>query len=370
MCKHRINELMNKINKIYHTTLTSIDIACIVKGTDTDEMRGDPMIQNELTRKPRITRKLHISRRRFSLDDFDLTVLSLPTVIWYIAFCYLPMFGIVIAFKNYKVKPGKGFLYSLFVNSSWVGLKNFEVLLKGRDAAIMLRNTVGYNIVFIVLGVIIPVSLAIAISQLYSKRIQKVCQTCMFLPHFLSWVVASYFVYAFLATDRGLVNRILEMFGSTTRHAWYQETTIWPFLLVFLNLWKTVGYSMVVYLASISGIDGALYEACIIDGANKKQQILYITLPMLRPIISIMFILAIGNIFRTDFGLFFQAPRNAGAIVDVTQTLDVFTYKILLERSNVNFSSASSTLQSVLGLITIVIANLVVKRIDPEAGLF
>lgn len=334
------------------------------------------MIQKEITprlsspRGTRISKKPRFSRKRFTLDDFDLTILSLPTMIWYIMFCYLPMFGIVIAFKNYKVKPGKGFLYSLFVNSGWVGFKNFQVLLKGRDAGIMLRNTVGYNSIFIILGVIIPVSLAIAISQLYSKRIQKVCQTCMFLPHFLSWVVASYFVYAFLATDRGLLNKILEALGSTTKHAWYQETTIWPYLLVFLNLWKTVGYSMVVYLASISGIDGALYEASIIDGASKRQQIRYITLPMLRPIISIMFILAIGNIFRTDFGLFFQAPRNAGAIVDVTQTLDVFTFKILMERSNVNFSAASSTLQSVMGFIMIVIANLVVKRIDPEAGLF
>lgn len=280
------------------------------------------------------------------------------------------MFGVVIAFKNYKVKPGKGFLYSLFVNSDWVGLKNFQFLFRGKDALLMMRNTICYNLVFIVLGAIVPVALAIAISQLYSKRIQKICQTSIFLPHFLSWVVVSYFVYAFLATDKGLVNKVMAALGGTSVHAWYQEKAIWPYLLVFLQLWKTVGYNMVVYLASISGIDGALYEAAIIDGANKRQQIRYITLPLLRPIISIMFILAIGNIFRTDFGLFFQAPRNSGAIVDVTQTIDVYIFKILIERSILNYSSAASLVQSVFGLVTIVVANFAVKKIDPEAGLF
>lgn len=327
---------------------------------------GDILISYE-TKRAR-----SLKRRRLSLDDLDLTALSLPTVLWYVAFCYLPMFGVVIAFKNYKVAPGSGFLYSLFVNSKWTGLRNFEFLFKGADARMMLRNTIGYNSIFIVLGALIPVTLAILISQMHSKKLAKVCQTCMFLPHFLSWVVVSYFVYAFFATDKGLVNRMLTALGTSTGtpRAWYQDTAIWPYLLVFLNVWKTAGYGMVVYLAAIAGIDGELYEAALIDGATKWQQVKFITLPLLRPIISIMFILAVGNIFRTDFGLFYQATRNSGAITDVTQTIDVYIYKILRERSNVNFSSAASLLQSVFGLITIIIANLAVKRIDPEAGLF
>jgi len=309
-------------------------------------------------------------RKRFSLDDLELSILSLPTVLWYIAFCYVPMFGVVMAFKNYKVKMGKGFLYSLFVNSEWVGFQNFQFLFKGKDAYLMFRNTIGYNLVFIALGVLIPVTLAILISQMYSQRLAKVCQTSMFLPHFLSWVVVSYFVFAFLSMDKGLVNQLIRSFGGGSSVNFYQEARMWVFILVFLQIWKTMGYGMVVYLASISGIDGALYEAALIDGATKWQQVKYITLPMLRPIISIMFILAVGNIFRTDFGLFYQATRNAGALSDVTMTIDVYVFKILIERSNVNYSSAAAVLQSVFGLITILGANLIVKRIDPEAGLF
>ena len=304
------------------------------------------------------------------MDDFDLTCLAIPTILWYILFCYIPMFGVVMAFKNYKVRPGQGFLYSLFVNSKWVGLENFRFLFRGRDAMLMFRNTIGYNLVFIVLGVLVPVTLAILISQLHSKKLAKVTQTSMFLPHFLSWVVVSYFVFAFLSTDKGLINRLLRFAGQAETTNWYQNQQVWPFVLVFLQVWKTMGYNMVVYLASISGIDGTLYEAALIDGASKSQQVRHITLPLLRPIISIMFIQAVGNIFRSDFGLFYQATRNAGAIADVTMTIDVYVYKILMERSNVNYSSAAALLQSVFGLVTIVLANVAVKRIDPESGLF
>lgn len=309
-------------------------------------------------------------RSRFTLDDLELSLISLPTVIWYLAFCYLPMFGVVMAFKSYKVRPGKSFLYSLFVNSKWVGFENFRFLFTGNDAYLMFRNTIGYNLIFITLSVLIPVTLAILISQLYSKRLAKVAQTSMFLPHFLSWVVVSYFVYSFLSTDKGLVNNLAKSFGGESMTNWYANTKIWPVLLVFLQQWKTVGYNMVVYMASITGIDGSMYEAAVIDGASIWQQVKFITLPSLRPIISIMFILAVGNIFRSDFGLFYQATRHAGAISDVTQTIDVYVFRILIERSNVNYSSAAAFLQSTFGLITIVLANLAVKKIDPEAGLF
>lgn len=309
-------------------------------------------------------------RRRITLDDIQLTLLSLPTFIWYIAFCYLPMFGIVIAFQSYKVAPGKGFLYSLFTNSKWVGFKNFKFLFKLSEWRDVFGITIGYNFLFIVLGIIIPVTLALLISQMYSKRTAKVFQTAMFFPHFISWVVVSYFVYAFLATDRGLINNLIMQTGGN-KIMWYQEPRYWPFILTFMNLWKGVGYSMVVYLAAISGLDPEMYEAALIDGASKFQQIKYITIPFLRPIISIMFILAMGRIFNSDFGLFYRVPRNSDSLVAVTQTIDVFIYKSLTDAgANLNYSSAASLLQSVLGCITIIIANLVVKKIDPESGLF
>ncbi|MDR1262801.1 MAG: ABC transporter permease subunit [Oscillospiraceae bacterium] len=303
------------------------------------------------------------------LDDFELILLSLPSILWYLAFCYAPLFGLVIAFKNYKVAPGKGFLYSLFVRSKWVGFKNFEFLFKSPDVAIIFRNTIGYNLAFILIGLVLPVTLAILISQVHSSRLAKGCQTAMFLPHFLSWVVVSYFVYAFLATDRGLINSLLKSVGGETI-TWYQRPEYWPFILVFLNTWKTVGYSMVVYLASITGIDQSLYESAVIDGATKWQQVKGITLPMLRPIISILFIMNVGHIFSSDFGLFYHATRDSGSLSAVTQTIDVYVYKALMERSNYAYASASGLMQSVLGCVMIVASNYIVKRIDPESGFF
>lgn len=306
-----------------------------------------------------------------SFDNLELFLLHLPTTIWYLIFCYAPMFGVVISFMDYKVKPGRNFLYSLFVNSRWNGFGNFKFLIESSYFESMLRNTIVYNFIFIVLGVVIPVTLAIMISQLYSKKLAKVCQTMMFLPHFLSWVVIGYFVFAFFTPRGGLVNRVAHNLGiGQLGYDWYQDITFWSWFLVFLNQWKGVGYNMVVYMASISGIDQEMYEAALIDGASKWQQTRFITIPMLRPIISIMFIMAIGSIFRSDFGLFYQATRNSGPLTPITQTVDVYVYKALLETNNINFSSAASLLQSVCGCITIVAANLIVKKIDPDAGLF
>ena len=308
-------------------------------------------------------------RKKFTWDDFELTLLSLPTVLWFVAFCYIPMFGIVFAFKNYKYKPGKGFIYSLFVHSKWVGMKNFKFLFRSPDVYNIFRNTVCYNLVFICIGVTVPVALAIMITQLRSRKLAKICQTSVFLPHFLSWVVISYFVFAFLSTDKGLVNSLIAKFGGQPI-MWYQEKKYWPYLLTFINTWKTFGYSMVVYMATITGIDNSLYESAVIDGASKWQQCKGITIPLLRPVISIMFIMNVGSIFATDFGLFYQVTRDSNSLIDVTQTLDVYVHKALMQNNNYNYSSAVSLLQNTLGCILLLVANRVVKFIDPESGLF
>lgn len=308
------------------------------------------------------------SKSRFTRNDAELLLISLPTVIWYVLFTYLPMFGIIIAFKNFRPLPKASFITSL-IKSDWVGIQNFKFLFATPDAWIMMRNTLGYNAVFIVLGIVVPVTLAIMISQLYSQKLAKTCQTAMFLPHFLSWVVVSYFLFAFLSTDKGLINKTLESMGRDLI-TWYAEPKYWPYILVLLNMWKTVGYGMVVYLAGISGIDQSLYEAAIIDGATKLQQVKHVTLPMLKPIMIIMFILSVGRIFSTDFGLFYNIPRNSGAIIDVTQTIDVYVYKALMSMNNIGFSSSAAFLQSIFGFITITTANLIVRKIDPESSLF
>ena len=314
-------------------------------------------------------------RGKIRVDDLQLFALSLPTTIWYLLFCYIPMFGILIAFKKYKVAPGKGFLWSLIHNSPWCGLDNFKFLFSSnmKTTVAMFRNTVGYNIVFIVLNIVIPVALAILISHLYSKRLAKVCQTAIFLPHFLSWVVVGYFVYAFLATNEGLVNNLLISMGINPIR-WYQKEAIgyWPFILVFLNVWKNMGYNMIVYMASINGIDGSLYEAAVIDGASKHQQTRYITLPLLKPVIIIMFIMAVGRIFNSDFGLFYRTTRNSSGLYNAFVTLDVYVYNSLFKSTipTYGYASAAGFIQSVLGCLTLLAANAIVSKVDKENAFF
>lgn len=306
-------------------------------------------------------------KRSYNRDNAELAILGLPVVAWFVLFSYLPMFGVIIAFKRYR-PLGDNFLDSL-MKSEWVGLYNFRFLFQTQDAFIIFRNTLGYNAIFIVSGILISVTLAIMMSLLHSKKLAKVTQTFMFLPHFLSWVVVGYFLFSFLSVDKGLVNSILTSLGKPAIQ-WYMDKKYWPYLLVFINVWKGMGYSMVVYLATITGIDVSLYEAAAIDGATKWQQVRHIVIPMLRPIVTIMFIMAIGRIFASDFGLFYFVPRSQGTLLEVTQTIDTYVYRALLQQNNIGFASAASVSQSIAGLITIVGANFVVRKLDPDNSLF
>lgn len=314
--------------------------------------------------------KVRRNGKKFTMDDVELIFLSLPTVIWYVLFSFLPMIGIVLAFKQYELTPGAGFLKSLF-DSKWIGLENFKFLFARDDIWGVLGKTVGYNLLFIVLGLVIPVTLAIMISNLYSQKLGKVCQTAMFLPHFMSWVVASYFLFAFLSPEKGMINHWLQSMGHSSVN-WYGEgaNKYWPFLLVIMNIWKTTGYGMVVYLASITGIDSTYYEAAVIDGASKWQQVTKITLPLLKQIMIIMTIMAIGRIFNSDFGLFFQVPKHQAPLYPTTRTLDVFVYDALMQMNDISMSSAAAIFQSIAGCITILTANAIVSKIDSESAFF
>jgi putative aldouronate transport system permease protein len=307
-------------------------------------------------------------KRSLTKDNLELSLLALPTFIWYVLFAYLPMFGIIIAFVRYKPIRGTNFVVSL-LRSEFVGIYNFKFLFTTPDAGIVFRNTLLYNIVFIALGVVVPLTLAVMMSQLHSQKLAKVCQTAIFLPYFLSWVVVSYFGMAFLSVNKGLVNQALASLGQAPVQ-WYMSPQYWPYILVGVNLWKGVGYGMVLYLATITNIDATLYEAAVVDGASKWQQVKHITLPMLKPMAIILFILSLGGIFQSDFGLFYIMPRNQGALVNVTQTIDVYVYKALMRMNNIGFASAAGFLQSVFGFITIFAANSFVKKLDPERGLF
>lgn len=294
-------------------------------------------------------------------------LMVLPGVLWFITFFFIPVFGNVVAFQDFRI-TGEGFIDSIR-HSKWVGFNNFKFLFQSKDAYIITRNTLLYNISFIILGLLFAVGIAIVFSQLRSKNMVKVFQTTTLFPYFLSWVIISFFVYAFLSPDKGLINSILKHFHIAPI-SWYNEAAFWPFILVFLGIWKGLGYNSIIYYASIMGIDPAYHEAAIIDGANKWQQIRYVTLPQLTPLITILTILAVGNIFRADFGLFYQIPKNSGTLYNVTQVLDTYVYNGISGTGDIGMAAAAGLYQSVIGCFLLVTTNLIVRKLDPESALF
>ncbi len=298
---------------------------------------------------------------------FWLTTMMLPGAIWLLLIRYLPMFGIVIAFKNYRAYKPNTFLNNI-TRSEWVGLKNFA-FLKSPDTAVMIRNTLGYNLLWILLGLVISVAFAIMMSELTTRFLAKAYQTLMFFPYFLSWVVASYFVLAFLDPTSGMIPFLQKRAGLVPT-SFYHDVTWWPLILTLCNLWKNLGYSSVLYLAAITGIDTSQYEAAAVDGATKWQQIFHVTLPNLRPMIVILLIMNVGKIFNADFGLFYNVPQNSGSLYPVTQVVDTYVYRAYANTHNLGMSSAAGFLQSLVGLICIVLANTIVRRIDADSSLF
>ncbi len=296
-----------------------------------------------------------------------LLFMVLPGAIWFFFFSYLPLAGTIVAFKQYRFNRD-GFWASI-ARSEWVGWDNFKFLFSTSDAYTITRNTLLYNLAFIVLGLIFSVLMAIILSELVNRKLSKLYQTGMFLPYFLSWVIVGYFVFSFLSMDRGLLNQILGWFGMDPIQ-WYSEAKYWPYIMVIVNLWKSIGYSSVVYLAAILGIDKSLYEAAMIDGANKWQQIRNITIPLLTPIMTIMTLLAVGKIFYADFGLFYQVPRDSGTLYAVTNVIDTYVYRGLMTTGEIGMSAAAGLYQSVVGFALVMISNYVVRRMDKDSALF
>lgn len=296
-----------------------------------------------------------------------LLLIYIPGMIWLIVFFYIPVLGNVVAFKNFKISEG-GFIKSL-IESPWVGLKNFEFLFSSSNAYIITRNTVLYNVAFIILNLVMAVCFAVILSQLRSKRTIKVIQTSMLLPYFLSWVIISYFVYSFLSPEKGLFNAMILANGGDPI-SWYNEPKYWPFILIFMGVWKGIGYNSIIYFASIMGIDTTYYEAAEVDGASKWQQILHVTIPQLIPLMTILTILAVGNIFRADFGLFYQLPKDSGTLYDVTNVLDTYVYRGLTSSGDIGMAAAAGLYQSVVGCICLVGTNLIVRKYDENSALF
>ena len=298
-------------------------------------------------------------------SQIPLLTMLLPGAILVFMFSYMPMFGIILAFKKINLRQG-------IFGSPWYGLKNFEYLLKSSDLCIMLRNTIGYNLIFVIFGMVFGVTLAVGLSLVRQKRVSKTYQTIMIMPHFLSMIIISYLVLAFLNMENGFLNKvILPIFGMDPVN-WYVDKRPWPFILIFVHFWKEMGYSSIVYLSSIAGIDSQLYEAAAIDGATTWQRIKHITLPLLRPIMAIQLTLGVGKVLGGDFGLFYQVPMDSGAISDVTVTIPVYVYKNLSSggAAALGVASATSFIQSVFGFMLVLLTNAAVNKIDSDSALF
>ena len=291
-----------------------------------------------------------------------------PGAIWLMLIRYLPMFGIVMAFLDYRLPTRKMPFPINLLHSDFVGLDNFQFLFTS-DALTMIRNTLGYNIVWIALGLVLAVALAIMMSELTKKVLAKTYQTLMFFPYFLSWVVAAYFLFAFLDPTNGMIVRAQKAAGVTPID-WYNEPKYWPVILTICSMWKNTGYSTVLYLSAITGIDRSQYEAAAVDGATRWQQMLHVTLPHLKPIIIVLLIMNVGKIFNADFGLFWSVPMNSAPLFPVTQVVDTYVYRSYKFTGDVGMSTAAGFLQNLVGFICIMGANAIVRRLDADSSLF
>lgn len=291
-----------------------------------------------------------------------LYLMALPGLIYLLINNYLPMSGLVIAFKNINYTKG-------IWKSDWCGLDNFTYLFATKDAWIITRNTIGYNLLFIVLETVASVAIAIILNEIKSKFWNRFFQTSILLPYLFSYVIISYLVYGFLSPTTGMFNHVLSLFGQDPV-SWYMESKYWPYILTFVEIWKQAGYSAIVYYATLVGIDASLYEAAELDGAGKLQQIFSITIPLIVPTIVMMTLLSIGRIFRSDFGLFYQIPMQSGVLKNVTSTIDTYVYNGLMKLGDVGMSAAASFYQSIVGFILITLSNWLVKKNKLEGSLF
>ncbi|MBS5520662.1 MAG: sugar ABC transporter permease [Clostridiales bacterium] len=289
-------------------------------------------------------------------------IMGLPGMVYLFINNYMPLYGLLIAFKNYNYIQG-------IWGSEWAGLKNFEYLFKTDDAWIITRNTLLYNFAFILLNMVFGVAMGIFLNEIRKRSTKKIYQTVILLPYLMSMVIVSYLTYAFLGERTGLINSFLQMLGMPPVQ-FYMQKQYWPWILTFVYIWRNIGYGSIIYLASIVSIDNGYYEAAELDGATKWQQIRYITLPLLKPTIIMLVTMGMGNIFRSDFGLFYQVPRNQGLLYSATDTIDTYVFRALLENGNIGLSSAAAFYQSVVCFITIVSFNAIIRRISKDNAIF
>jgi putative aldouronate transport system permease protein len=301
--------------------------------------------------------------RRRRAKYWTLYLMMVPGLLYLFVNNYLPMIGLTIAFKDLDFAKG-------FFGSPWAGFKNFAYLFATSDAWQITRNTILYNLVFITFNTCCALCAAILLNEVRSRGALKLYQSSILVPNLISMVIVSYLVMAFLSSDTGFINKTILAGTGRQMISWYNEPKYWPFILVFVNAWKNVGFLTVIFYASIIGIDAELYEAARIDGASKTKQIFNITLPQITPLVVMMLLLFIGKIFYADFGLFYQVPLNSGTLYDATNVIDTYVYRALIQIGDISMSSAAGFYQSVVGFVTVLGSNLIVRKISPDNALF
>ena len=320
------------------------------------------MREKENENMARVKSQKSQKRRKAFVRFLPIYILMLPGLIYLFINNYMPLPGLVIAFKQYNA--GKG-----IYGSPWVGLKNFEYLFTTSDAFVITRNTILYNVAFIVINTTLAIAVAIILSELEGKR-KKVYQSAILLPNLLSTVIIGYLVFAFFSVENGFINNtILKALGKDPV-SWYSEPKYWPFILIFVNTWKGVGYGCLINISTINGIDPSLYEAASLDGATKWQQIKNITLPFLKPTVTTLTLMSVGRIFYSDFGLFYQVPRDSGLLYSATNVIDTYVYRGLMKSGNVGMSAAAGFYQSIIGFIIVLTANGIVRKVSKENAMF
>ena len=296
-------------------------------------------------------------------EYWPLYLMMLPALLYLLINNYIPMAGMVIAFK--KLNFAKGIWAS-----PWAGLKNFKFLFASKDAWIITRNTLLYNVAFILVNMVVGIAIAILITEVRNTKLKKVYQSAILLPFLMSMVILSYIVYALLSAENGLVNNSILPLFHIDPIQWYQKPKYWPTILIIANCWKGVGYGCLIYIASLIGIDPSFYEAARLDGASKWQEITKITLPSLVPTIITLLLLSIGRIFYSDFGLFYQVPMNSGVLFPTTNVIDTYVYRALIEQGNISMSSAAGVYQSLVGFCVVMLSNWIVRKVDKDQALF
>jgi putative aldouronate transport system permease protein len=293
---------------------------------------------------------------------WSLLLMALPALIWIFLFSYVPMFGMVIAFKDYRFDKG-------ILGSTWIGLQNFRFLVETQDGIRMTINTLYLNALFIATEMIAALAVAILLYRIQKHFLSRFYQSALFFPYFISWVIVGVFVFALLNADTGTVNKLLVSLGME-KIAWYSEPDYWPAILAIINLWKSVGFWSIIYFAGLMAISPEIYEAAQVDGASGWQQTIYISLPLLMPLVIINVLLCIGKIFYADFGLFFHVTRDQGLLYPTTDVIDTYVYRGLRRTGKIGMASAAGFYQAIVGFTLVYLANWVVKKIDPERSLF